>query len=137
MYYLMIGSPLLHLPLSYLGQVRPSSSSSQKDNELTLFQKSVLVGILLGDASLRRSNPATQNTQLIFRQSLKNQRIRVSDFQNYCATSPREASSTHKRTNNTYHVIGFSTLSCPCFNYYRELFYLNGVKVVPSNIGEF
>ena len=39
-------------------------------------------------------------------------------------------------TNKLYYSIGFRTYSLPCFNYYHDLFYVNGVKIIPLNIGE-
>jgi hypothetical protein len=46
-----------------------------------------------------------------------------------------------KRTNNSYSSVNFATLSLPCFNYYKNLFYFsdgssNSKKIVPSNIQE-
>ena len=35
----------------------------------------------------------------------------------------------------TYHSVKFQTLSLPCFNKYRELFYnSDGIKIVPNNL---
>ena len=40
-----------------------------------------------------------------------------------------------KRTNNSYSSVNFATLSLPCFNYYKNLFYnSDNLKIVPSNI---
>ena len=40
-----------------------------------------------------------------------------------------------KRTNNTYSSVLFATLTLPCFNIYRELFYNSeNKKIVPLNI---
>jgi hypothetical protein len=42
-----------------------------------------------------------------------------------------------KRTNNSYSSVNFATLSLPCFNYYKNLFYnSDNLKIVPSNIQE-
>jgi len=42
---------------------------------------------------------------------------------------------TDKRTNVTYSSVHFATLSLPCFNHYRDLFYNSeNLKIVPSNI---
>lgn len=39
------------------------------------------------------------------------------------------------RTNNSYSSVNFATLSLPCFNYYRNIFYnSDNLKIVPSNI---
>jgi LAGLIDADG DNA endonuclease family len=43
-----------------------------------------------------------------------------------------------KRTNNSYSSVNFATLSLPCFNYYKNLFYISDdLKIVPSNIQDF
>ena len=44
-----------------------------------------------------------------------------------------------KRANNSYGSVNFATLSLPCFNYYKNLFYnsdgaSSSKKIVPSNI---
>ena len=40
-----------------------------------------------------------------------------------------------KRTNKTYSSVSFATLTLPCFNHYRSLFYdSNNKKIVPSTI---
>lgn len=43
----------------------------------------------------------------------------------------------NKRNNNSYSSVNFATLSLPCFNYYKNLFYnSDNLKIVPSNIQE-
>ena len=40
-----------------------------------------------------------------------------------------------KRTNVSYSSVSFATLSLPCFNYFKNLFYNSDeLKIVPSNI---
>ena len=40
-----------------------------------------------------------------------------------------------KITNNSYSSVNFATLSLPCFNYYRNIFYnSDNLKIIPSNI---
>lgn len=42
---------------------------------------------------------------------------------------------TDKRTNANYSSVQFATLTLPCFNHYRDLFYNSeNIKIVPSNI---
>ena len=49
--------------------------------------------------------------------------------------NPKEKIFTDKRTNKQYSSINFTTLSLPCFNHYRSLFYSSeNLKIVPSNI---
>lgn len=49
---------------------------------------------------------------------------------------PKHNGYLDKRTNKVYTSIRIFTYSLPCSNYYHELFYVNGVKKVPLNIGE-
>ena len=41
-----------------------------------------------------------------------------------------------KRTGKVYSTIAFKTLRHPSLNQFQELFYKNGVKIVPMNIAE-
>ena len=40
------------------------------------------------------------------------------------------------RSNKQYEALQFATMALPCFNMFRDIFYSNGKKVVPSNIDE-
>jgi hypothetical protein len=47
----------------------------------------------------------------------------------------KEKTFTDKRTNKKYSSVSFATLSLPCFNYYRSIFYnSNNLKIVPLDI---
>jgi hypothetical protein len=47
----------------------------------------------------------------------------------------KEKIFTNKKTAKNYSSVNFITLSLPCFNKYRKLFYnLENIKIVPSNI---
>ena len=48
----------------------------------------------------------------------------------------KEKTFKDNRTNNTYKPVNFATLSLPCFNQYKSLFYKNNKKIVPINIQE-
>lgn len=41
-----------------------------------------------------------------------------------------------KRTNKIYSSMQFKTLALPCLNYYYDLFYEEGKKIIPSNISD-
>jgi LAGLIDADG DNA endonuclease family len=50
----------------------------------------------------------------------------------------KEKSFKDKRTNIIYNSINFATLSLPCFNVYKDLFYNSeNIKIVPLNIHKF
>ena len=47
----------------------------------------------------------------------------------------KEKTFNDKRTNKKYSSVSFATLSLPCFNYYRSIFYnSNNLKIVPLDI---
>jgi hypothetical protein len=55
-------------------------------------------------------------------------------FKIYCKTEPKSNSRYDNRTNIFYKYINFNTLSSPVFNYYQDIFYLNGKKIIPKNL---
>jgi hypothetical protein len=58
-------------------------------------------------------------------------------FEPFVGTAPRATQrKPDKRTGKTYDSLQFKTLAFPCFNHLRDLFYSQGVKIVPINIGE-
>lgn len=114
---------------------------------ISIHQKKVIVGTLLGDASLERNKP-THNTRLRFDQSYPEHasylRSLYTIFHNL--TGPLGSPKIHtrkpdKRTGKVYSTIAFKTRALESLNYYYDLFYIydsNGKrrKVVPNNIGE-
>ena len=58
-------------------------------------------------------------------------------FKDFCHSGPKIITrAPDKRTGKVYSTIYFLTRSLPCFNELYNLFYVNGVKVVPQNIAE-
>lgn len=117
---------------------------------LTGMQKEILVGTLLGDASLERAKP-THNTRVRFDQSYPEHESYLQSiytiFQNL--TGPkgtpkihsRKADTAYARTGKVYSSIAFKTRALDSLNYYHDIFYMfntNGKrhKVVPKNIQE-
>lgn len=87
----------------------------------------IIIGLLLGDLTAERPNKNC-NTRLQFKQSLINKEYIIhlySLFQKFCGTQPLNMSYFDSRVNKNkkYNSIKFQTLSLPCFNVYRELFY--------------
>jgi hypothetical protein len=89
---------------------------------------------------LLKKNKISSNTRLQFKQSVKNKAYidhLYSLFENYCSTPPKinylkENRPGKKEWNES---IKFWTLSLPCFNKFRELFYdEQGVKHIPFNL---
>lgn len=42
----------------------------------------------------------------------------------------------HKKTKKTFKAICFTTMQLPCFNEFKELFYVLNEKIIPDNIYE-
>jgi hypothetical protein len=105
---------------------------------LSSIQREILVGGLLGDLSIYRAK-ATHNARLYVQQGAVHKEYLnhlYSVFQNLCSSEPKWSFSLNKRNNRTYETLRFNSRSLPCFNYYREVFYPEGIKIVPANIGE-
>jgi hypothetical protein len=97
----------------------------------------VIIGLILGDLHV---NKASKNARLMFKQGLVHKDYIYHLFQLFSSYSKMEAPRHYeyfdKRTKKIYYSISFNTYSLPCFNYYHSLFYVNGVKIIPKNIGE-
>ena len=97
----------------------------------------ILIGLLLGD--VHASKHMTKNTRFLFEQGEvhRDYIFHLYDiFKDFCKTEPKITSRLDKRTNKTYSTIKFSTVTSPLFNYYFNLFYVKGIKIIPANLGE-
>lgn len=109
--------------------------------ELSKELEEIIIGLMLGDLFAEKINP-NSNTRLQFKQSNKNKKYidhLYSLFKEFVNTPPKVTSSIEKRLNKKqeYISIKFWTLSLPCFNKFRELFYDNsGKKIIPLNLEE-
>lgn len=96
---------------------------------------------MLGDLYAERIKPQS-NTRLQFKQSNKN-KVYIDHlfflFKDYCNSKPKITSSVEERPGKKELNVSikFWTLSLPCFNKFRELFYDNsGKKFIPFNLEE-
>lgn len=109
----------------------------QSQFALTEDLKAILVGLTLGDLFINKQNV---NARLEFKQSLIHVDYLMEvyeQFKDFCPTDPKTVNpQADKRTGKVYSFIRFVSYSLPCFNPFYELFYDNGKKVVPLNIGE-
>jgi hypothetical protein len=55
----------------------------------------------------------------------------------YCAGNTVTRTRLDKRTGTTNVTNVFSTRAMPFFTFYYELFYVDGVKTIPSNIAQY
>lgn len=112
---------------------------------LTIIQKDIIVGTLLGDASLEKNKP-THNTRLRFDQSYPEHASYLESiyalFKNGELGAPKiHTRKPDKRTGKIYKTIAFKTRALETLNYYYNLFYVYDVngkrrKVVPINSKE-
>ena len=107
--------------------------------KLSLKQCQVLVGILLGDASLQtESGGKTYRLRICQGEKHKEYLFHLYDlFENFTKSPPIKNSSIDKRTGKTYVSWCFATTQQPCFRFYGQQFYdQNGRKKVPKIIGK-
>ena len=136
----MSASPVINTTRSTKGITRLSAA----DRKLILMPddiKDVLIGILLGDAHIMKRS-STSNSRLMYAQTAIAHKTYFeyvySFFNSFCAKDyiTQTKISRDKRTNKIYSSISFTTMQLPCFNVFRELFYISNVKTVPNNIYE-
>ena len=119
--------------------VRYYRTSKKANLQLTSELDEIIIGSMLGDLSAEKAKEKS-NTRLQFKQSIKN-RLYIEHlyelFKEYCGSEPIILSKFDNRPNKMkeYSAIKFQTLSLPCFNKYKELFYSeNGLKIIPHNL---
>lgn len=101
--------------------------------------RDILVGILLGDAHIVRRS-STGNSRLVYAQTAVAHKeyfdYVLSFFIAFCVKDykPQSRIIRDNRTGKIYSAISFTTMQLPCFNVFRELFYLSNKKKVPENI---
>jgi hypothetical protein len=119
--------------------VRFYRKSAKFDLELSTALEEIIIGLMLGDLFAEKIKQ-NSNTRLQFKQSIKN-KVYIdhlySLFKEYSNSEPKVTSSIEKRLGKKELNVSikFWTLSLPCFNKFRELFYNeNGKKFISSNL---
>ncbi len=103
--------------------------------------KEILVGILLGDAHISRRS-STANSRLVYAQTAVAHKeyfdYVYSFFISFCVDGyiPQLKTVRDNRTKKIYSAISFTTMQLPCFNEFKDKFYLSNVKKVPYDIYE-
>jgi hypothetical protein len=117
------------------------TKAQREQLKLTGYQIEIIHGSMLGDLHAEKRN-TNGNTRLQFRYSsisIEFVNFLYSVFSDFTGSPPINLSYFDARENRqqTYSSIKFQTLSLPCFNTFRELYYNNlGIKIVPSNISD-
>ena len=114
-------------------------TSAKADMKLITSLHEVVIGSMLGDLTAEKPG-SRNNTRLQFKQSTVNMLYinHLYDlFKDYCGSKPINLPIYDGRVNKMkmYYSIKFQTLSLPCFNIYRQMFYNpEGVKIIPENL---
>lgn len=106
----------------------------KKTLKLSKLQREILVGILLGDATLETQGNG-RTSRLKVEQGLKHKPYvehLYNVFREWVLTPPRIRKIEIR--NKTYQNVAFSTVSHPAFRFYNHQFYQDGRKVVPRLI---
>ena len=102
----------------------------------------IIIGLLLGDGHIQKRS-LTGNSRFMYTQSsLRKHHLNYFNhvlelFQPFLSKdfNLKHRNFTDKKNNNVYSSVQFATLSLPCFNYYKDLFYKSdNTKIVPLNI---
>jgi len=124
---------------SFVVPIKPKRLSKAEQEQFSLSQKEkeILVGLLLGDLHAEKRNA---NTRFKFIQSTIHEEYLLDLyelFKDFCSGNPKiQNPQPDKRTGKVYSTVRFNTYSLPCFNEFYNLFYLDGIKIVPQNIAE-
>lgn len=112
-------------------------TSTKAHLQVPSYLDEIIIGTMLGDLTAERPNENC-NTRLQFKQSTKNIEYinhMFSLFEEYCGSKPIIMAKFDNRPSKLkeYSAIKFQTLSLPCFNKYREIFYdYRGKKIIPD-----
>ena len=108
------------------------------ESKLSADLKNILVGLALGDLNIEKPS-RTGNARLRFAQSLAHEEYLLHLFEKvkpYCTAAPYLPKTLHNVTGKFYPSIRFNSCTFACFNELYELFYPEGKKILPLNIGE-
>jgi LAGLIDADG DNA endonuclease family len=107
---------------------------------LSNIQKDIIIGTILGDSSLERYGRSI-NTRLridqTFPQHAEYTMHLFSHLINLCGKGFKVyIRKPDIRNNKIYSSIQFKTLALPSLNFYKDLFYKDGKKIIPANISD-
>lgn len=122
--------------------VRSYRTSAKAGSILPQELINVLIGQMLGDLHAERKT-SRNNTRLQINQTTKHtayiQHL-YNLLEQYVGSVPKMytySGGLPHMVGKKYTILKFCTLSLPCFNMFRELFYNDdGVKILPPNLGD-
>lgn len=137
MYYIDFLSGILPISRSTRG-IKRLTPKERENITLTPNLKDIIIGLLLGDGHISRRSD-TGNSRLVYTQSLT---VHLEYFnhvfslfhpiffvENYIIQRRKS-----RRGSKEFYAVSFTTMQLPCFNFFKEIFYKNNLKIVPLNI---
>ena len=123
----------LILSSTFVTSLRSYSTNNSLDET-----KEVIVGSLLGDADIElRGRAINGRFKIIQSTKYRDYFLMLFEiFSQFCSAPYSSYNYLDSRTNKNYSSLTLRTRSLPLFTEYYKLFYLNGVKVIPNNIGD-
>ena len=121
-----------------LSSIFVTSLRSYSTNNSLDETKEVIVGSLLGDADIElRGRAINGRFKIVQSTKYKDYFFMLFEiFSQFCSAPYSSYTYLDSRTNKNYSSLTLRTRSLPLFTEYYKLFYLNGVKVLPNNIGD-
>jgi hypothetical protein len=120
---------------------KPRRLNKQEQEAFSLSdeEEQIIVGLLLGDLNIRKLGTG-HNPHMRFDQSTIHEEYLwhlYERFSVFCLTAPKTiVRLPDKKTGKIYSSIRFSTRALPCFNKLYNLFYPNGLKLVPAIVAD-
>ncbi len=111
----------------------------KKELELSSYQKDFLIGTLLGDGNVRLVARNREASLIVDHSTAQTDYVlwKYKIMKRWVLTEPKIVSRVyHKDVSKMLQSIRFSTISHPEVTSFYNLFYQQGVKVIPKDIGK-
>ncbi|OTA73782.1 hypothetical protein M434DRAFT_88550, partial [Hypoxylon sp. CO27-5] len=97
---------------------------------------SLIIGSLLGNSYMEKNE---KGVRIVFIKCSGNIEYLIQFFNylsniGYCKSKKPKLNKVISKNNKVLYY--FKTETMPCLNYYHELFYKDGIKIIPKNISE-
>lgn len=105
---------------------------------LTLRQKSILIGTILGDGYLQKTG--SKNARLCLEHGLKQRKYllwKSVELGNLFQGKPAYLKRIHPKNRKTYEYVRHQSQASPVLGKLRNVFYPDGKKTVPENMEKF
>jgi len=115
------------------------SRGDKNSLRLNSIQRDLIVGSLLGDGNLRLMGRSIEASFVVDHSGRQKDYVlwKYEILKEFVNKEPRTVTRTyHKDTKRFLTSVRFQTLNHPEFTFWYEIFYQNGRKIIPENMGE-